>query len=579
MVKRTRGGASAPERSKSHKPPVRPNKRSRWTVAVVASCLAACGDSGTEVANRAPEVQRPIPDQTLTRTEGAATVDAADHFTDPDGDALTYTVWSTDSGVAAVSVSGSVVTLRPVAARTSTATVTVTAQDAGGLTASLSFAVRVTVVGLDLVVGVSPDSAAVAPGGSFEYVAVVRNEGNAASATTRVRTFMSADSVVTTSDEPVGDGSEVPVLGPGESASRTASFTVSSSLSAGTVFYVGECVDPVEGELDTGNNCSRAIKVTVRPAPDLVVGVSPDSAAVAPGGSFEYVAVVRNEGDAASVATRSRTFMSADSVVTTSDEPVGDGSEVPALGPGESASRAASMTVNPSALTGTVFYVGECVDPVESESDTDNNCSAAIKVTVTGQPDLVASVSPDSATVAPGGSFEYSLEIRNQGDAEAPATTVTTHTSADSVVTASDEMIGRAARVPALGPGNAVRGTAVFTVNRSASPGTVFYVGECVAPVNGESDSGNNCSAAFKVKISGSGTSSGALTAVSGAVVWPTGRSKLLPAESSWPDTASSCQRSSRLRLGVSSPIACRSAGDFVRSSNQIKVNGSRRPL
>ena len=505
-------------------------------------------------------------------------MDAANHFTDPDGDALTYTVSSTDSGVAAVSVSGSVVTLRPVAARTLTATVTVTAQDPGGLTASLSFVVRVTVVNPDLMVGVSPDSAAVAPGGSFEYVAVVRNEGDAASVATRSRTFMSADSVVTTSDEPVGDGSEVPALGPGESASRTASFTVSSSLSAGTVFYVGECVDPVEGELDTGNNCSRAIKVTVR-APDLVVGVSPDSAAVAPGGSFEYVAVVRNEGDAASVATRSRTFMSADSVVTTSDEPVGDDSEVPALGPDESASRAASMTVSPSALTGTVFYVGECVDPVESESDTDNNCSAAIKVTVTGQPDLVASVSPDSATVAPGGSFEYSLEIRNQGDAEAPATTVTTHTSADSVVTASDEMVGGAARVPALGPGNAVRGTAVFTVNRSASPGAVFYVGECVAPVNGESDSGNNCSAAFKVKISGSGTSSGALTAVSGAVVWPTGRSKLRSAESSWPDAASFCQRSSRLRLGVSSPIVCRSAGDFVRSSNQIKINGSRRPL
>ena len=48
----------------------------------------------------------------------------------------------------------------------------------------------------------------------------------------------------------------------------------------------------------------------------------------------------RNQGDAATSATRVGTFVS---VVTTSDEMVGEASDVPALGPGESASRAASM--------------------------------------------------------------------------------------------------------------------------------------------------------------------------------------------------------------------------------------------
>ena len=380
------------------------NKRSRWTAAVVASCLAACGDSGTEVANRAPEVQRPIPDQTLTRTEGAATVDAADHFTDPDGDALTYTVSSTDSGVAAVSVSGSVVTLRPVAARTSTATVTVTAQDPGGLTASLSFAVRVTVVSPDLVVGVSPDTVVGVAGVGFEYVAAVRNEGNAESATTRVRTFMSADSVVTTSDELVGDGAEVPALGPGESASRTASFTVSSSLSAGTVFYVGECVDPVEGELDTGNNCSRAIKVTVR-APDLVVGVSPDSAAVVPGGSVRFSVTIRNQGAADADATRVRTFESADTSITTSDNEIGEPADVPALAAGESARGRVTVTVSGSASPGTVLYLGQCADAVQGESNTGNNCSNALTIVVraaggdVGPTGPFRSAWPDSASV------------------------------------------------------------------------------------------------------------------------------------------------------------------------------------
>ena len=544
--------------------------------AVAASCLAACG---TEPVNRAPEVQRPIPDQTLTRGEGAATVDVANNFTDPDGDALTYTVSSTDSGVAAVSVSGSIVTVRPVATRTATATVTVRAQDPGGLAASLSFTVRV--LGPDLVIGVRPDSVVGVPGVGFEYVAVVRNEGNAASVATRARTFMSADSVVTTSDDLVGDGAEVPALGARETVRRTASFTVSSSLSAGTVFYVGECVDPVEDELDTGNNCSRAIKVTVQ-EPDLVVSVSPDSASVAPGGSFDYVAVVRNEGNAASVATRARTFMSADSAVTTSDDLVGEPSEVHTLGPGESASRAASMTVSPSALPGTVLYVGECADPVVGESDTDNNCSAGIRVKVTGRPDLVAGVSPDSVVAAPGGSFGYAVEIRNRGDAASVPTTVGAFLSEDSVVTTSDELVGQVARVPALGPGEAVQGTALMTVSRSASPGTVLWVGECVGAVEGESDTGNNCSSAIEVRVRVLATGGHRVTRPAVAqrpgsgseppmpvlvvVVGPAGRLEFRPvARSSQPSAASVCPGHSWSSTGASSlPTLCRSSEEFV---------------
>ena len=477
-----------------------------WAVVAAASTLAACGDAGTEPppteppANRAPEARGSIPDQALTLGGPAATVDVANNFADPDGDALSYTVSSSNS-VAAASMSGTVVTVQPVAP--GAATVTVTARDAGGLTASLSFAVTVT-GSPDLVASVSPDSVAVAPGGSFEYAVAVRNRGGVAAPATTVRTFRSADSVVTTSDEMVGEPSDVPALGPGESASRPASMTVDSSASPGTVMWVGECVDPVEGESDVDNNCSAAIKVTVTGSPDLVASVSPDSVAVAPGGSFDYAVAVRNRGGVAAPATTVRTFRSADSVVTTSDEMVGEPSDVPALGPGESASRPASMTVDSSASPGTVMWVGECVDPVEGESDVDNNCSAAIKVTVTGSPDLVASVSPDSVAVAPGGSFEYAVAVRNRGGVAAPATTVRTFRSADSVVTTSDEIVGEPSDVPALGPGESASRPASMTVDSSASPGTVMWVGECVDPVEGESDVDNNCSAALKVTVTGS---------------------------------------------------------------------------
>lgn len=347
----------------------------------------------------------PIPDQSLAGGGSAASLDVSGNFTDPDGDALTYTVWSTNSDAAAVSVSGSVVTMRPVATRTATTTVTVRAQDPGGLAASLRFAVTVTVVSPDLVVDVSPDSVVAAPGVAFEYVAAVRNEGNAASAATRVRTFVSADSVVTTSDELVGDGADVPALGPRETSSRTASFTASSSSAQGTVFYVGECVDPVEGELDTENNCSRALKVTIS-APDLVVGMSPDSVATVPGGSVRLTVTIRNQGGVGAAATRVRTFESADRVITTSDNEIGVPADVPALGAGESARGRVTVTVRGSASPGTVLYLGQCADAVQGESNTGNNCSNAVAIVVraadgdAGAAGQSRSARPDSAAAA-----------------------------------------------------------------------------------------------------------------------------------------------------------------------------------
>lgn len=91
-----------------------------------------------------PVAQGAIPDQTVS--EGATeTLDVEPYFTDPDDDSLTYSV-AVPSGASAatVTVSGSVVTIRGLAA--GTARVRVTASDPGGLTAYQDFDVRVEAV-------------------------------------------------------------------------------------------------------------------------------------------------------------------------------------------------------------------------------------------------------------------------------------------------------------------------------------------------------------------------------------------------------------------------------------------------
>ena len=77
--------------------------------------------------NRVPEAVGSIPAQRLTEGGNTISLDVAQYFSDPDGDALTYTAESGNPGIVRVSSSGSMVTLTPVSPGNTT--VTVTARD------------------------------------------------------------------------------------------------------------------------------------------------------------------------------------------------------------------------------------------------------------------------------------------------------------------------------------------------------------------------------------------------------------------------------------------------------------------
>ena len=456
-------------------------------------------------ANRAPRPVGTVPAQTLN-PGGSATIDASRYFTDPDGDALTYRASSSSSSVATASVSGS--TVRITAAGSGSATIAVTARDPGGLSATQSISVRVASAGApDLeFTSVTPTSVTGSPGGSVQADFTLRNSGNATAAATTIRVYQSTDSSISTSDTEIGSNS-IPSLGAGRSTTITA--TVRLSGQASGTFYFGLCVDAVSGESTTGNNCSRGVRVTVggSGAPDLeFTGVTPTSVTGSPGGSVQADFTLRNSGNATAAATTIRVYQSTNSSISTSDTEIGSNS-ISSLGAGRS--RTITATVRISSQASGTFYFGLCADAVSGESDTQNNCSRGVRVTVggSGGPDLVASVSPSSATVAPGGSFKYDLTVRNQGDARSAATTVQTYISGNSTISTTDTPVGQPADVQALNPSAEAKGSFTITISAQAPPGTV-YIGDCVAPVSGESNTDNNCSSAITVTIQTSGSGS-----------------------------------------------------------------------
>ena len=123
------------------------------------------------------------------------------------------------------------------------------------------------------------------------------------------------------------------------------------------------------------------------PKPDLVVGTpSVSDSGPEAGGTFTLSATVKNEGEGSSGATTLRYYRSTDTTITASDTSVGTDAiaELAAAGTSDQ-----SVDLTAPDTSGTYYY-GACVDAVTDESDTTNNCSDSVEVTVPEpKPDLV----------------------------------------------------------------------------------------------------------------------------------------------------------------------------------------------
>ena len=292
-------------------------------------------------------------------------------------------------------------------------------------------------VGTPTVSDTSPET-----GASFTLSATVSNAGDGESVATTLRYYRSTDATITRSDTAVGTDAVGALAASGTSAQ---SISLTAPATAGPYYY-GACVDAVAGESDTADNCSGSVKVDVEAPkyPDLEVE-TPTVSDTSPetGASFTLMATVSNAGDRGSVATTLRYYRSTDATITTSDTAVGTDA-VGTLAVSGTSAQSISLT---APATAGPYYYGACVDAVAGESNTANNCSTAVQVTVPvpERPDLTIvspSVSNNSPTV--GSQFTLSATVQNDGDGESAATTLRYYRSTDATITTSDtEQWGR----------------------------------------------------------------------------------------------------------------------------------------
>ena len=230
-------------------------------------------------------------------------------------------------------------------------------------------------VGPDLVVeSPSVPDTTLAPDATFRLTVTVRNQGNVSSNRTTLRYYRSTDSTISTRDTEL-DTDTVTDLDPNETDEEDDSF---SAPDTDGTYYYGACVDSVADETNTTNNCSTAVTIVVLGADLVVDSPSVDDSSLEPGQSFTLSATVRNRGHERSDSTTLRYYRSTDSTISTSDTEL-DTDGVSRLD--QDGTSLESESFNAPSTPGTYYY-GACVDSVDDESDTTNNCSSSVSVTV-----------------------------------------------------------------------------------------------------------------------------------------------------------------------------------------------------
>ena len=334
-------------------------------------------------------------------------------------------------------------------------------------------------------------------GASFTLSATVSNTGDGESPATALRYYRSMDETITRSDTSVGTDAVAGLAAAGTSA---VSISLTAPLTGGPYYY-GACVDAVTGESDTTNNCSSAVEIIVletqqqvQGQPDLTIAALYGSQSA---GTISLSVQLRNSGNEASAATTLRYYQSADATITASDTEVGTVA-VAAVDASDLSLKSISLTA-PTA-TGTYYY-GACVDAVAGESNTANNCSRSVSVTVpTPKPDLeVSTFSVDDITLNAGETFTMTAVLRNAGDVQSAASTLRFYRSSDSTISSSDTQVDMfdVAALDALRAG----ATAVSVLLDAPATAGTYYYGACVDTVSGETNTTNNCSGAVTVTV------------------------------------------------------------------------------
>ena len=258
----------------------------------------------------------------------------------------------------------------------------------------------------------------------------------------------------------------------------TINLSVPSGVNPFGTYYYHVRVTPADGVSNSAKNPNVYIPIRIASA-DLVFDTpTVDKSTVAPSESFTFTVPVRNQGSGPSSAnTTLAYYRSTDSSLDrNTDTRVGVvtiGALSGYASTTGSGTRTETVTLTAPNTPATYYYFAYVSDPSnEPTANTHNNYSAAVAVTVSAPPDLVADLfqlRPD--TIAPGERITLDATVRNDGEGQSPTTTLRLYESDNTRIGSEVEI--RRVFVDTLASNRSTSES--ISITAPTTPGTYYY--------------------------------------------------------------------------------------------------------
>ena len=345
----------------------------------------------------------------------------------------------------------------------------------------------------DLVLeSVSPPTTATA-GEDITITIKVTNQGQAAASGSILRYYSysgAADILPSSGTEISNTVDTISSLAAAGESEQSVTFTAPEA--AASPYNYGACV-VTTGESVTTNNCTAAIPITVTAAvllqPDLSLELGSSPASVMTGEDITITIKVTNQGQGNASNAALRYYSYSGTGLPSSGTEIENSSDT--IGLLAANGETERFIIFSAPETAGAYNYGACVEAA-GESDTNNNCTAAIPIMVVNPPqvDLILELVSAPTTAATGESIDIVFKVENQGEVDAEATTLSYYISFDADISSSDDTEIESVEISALAAGDSENAEAVFPTLSATGP---YYYGACVPPQTGETVTDNNC--------------------------------------------------------------------------------------
>jgi subtilase family serine protease len=328
---------------------------------------------------------------------------------------------------------------------------------------------RVIKIGTDLRVSYLSAPSTGGAGQNISITDTTSNQGGGTADPSTTQFYLSENTLVDASDTLLG-GRTVPSLVSGASSSGSTTVTIPSSTIAGRWYIIAKAdgEEVVVETSETNNTYSRLINIGT----DLRISSLSVPSATGAGISITVSDTTKNYGGGPANPSTTFFYLSANSSIDASDILLGS-RNIPALAAGASNYGSTAVTI-PAGTTPGGWYIialADGEDVVFETYETNNKYARFIKI----GPDLrvTAVSSPTSADA--GQSITINETTINQGGGAADPTTTHFYLSTNTVLDASDILIG-SRTIPALAPGASNSGATAVTIPADTTSGTRYIL-------------------------------------------------------------------------------------------------------